>query len=233
MKKPIIGITPQIDAIDAGYAASANYMNAIINAGGIPVILPLAKSESDIVQITQMCDGLLLAGGPDFDPALFGEDKLPECGEICPDRDEFELRLISSWLGSGKPILAICRGIQALNIARRGTLYQDIPTQICSEICHRMTEVSNKTIHAVDISLDTPLFSIYGKKKKVMVNSYHHQSVKSLGEGFAVMARAEDGVIEAMYLPYHKFCLALQWHPERLEDADTAKLFKAFIKACE
>lgn len=230
--KPLIAITPQTGKDSNDYVCKEHYVAGILRAGGIPVILPFTEDAEDIEQIVHRFDGLLLAGGPDFDPALYGEEKMPQCGRIFPIRDGFELKMIPAWLKSGKPVLAICRGMQALNIAQGGTLYQDIPTQIPSEICHQMTEVSNKTIHSVDISPDTPLFSVFGKEK-VMVNSYHHQSVKTLGDGFVVMARAQDGVIEAMYRPDHKFCLALQWHPERLEDADTALLFKTFIAAAK
>ncbi len=228
MKKPIIGITPQLN--DSGDIVSRpGYIECIKRAGGFPIILPF---EENIDQTVDLCDGFLLAGGPDFDPVLFGEEKLSCCGNISPQRDEYELRLISAALASGKPILGICRGVQALNVALGGTLYQDLPTQKPSSVCHRMTVVGSDVIHSVDILEGSPLRALLNTDR-TMVNSYHHQSIKNLGRGLEITAVAEDGVIEGVSLSNHPFCHGLQWHPERLENKDTERIFAALIRACK
>jgi len=134
--------------------------------------------------------------------------------------------LTEAALNTDKAILGICRGIQVLNVALGGTLYQDIPSQCKSEICHRMNTVSHDTIHSVILS--DPLQTVLGKSE-IMVNSYHHQAVKSLGEGLVITARCEDGVVEGICLPHKRFVHGVQWHPELLTDENTKKLFQSFV----
>jgi putative glutamine amidotransferase len=137
-------------------------------------------------------------------------------------------------LASGKPILGICRGGQLINVALGGTLWQDLPSQFPSEIHHVQKEEKFATSHSVSILPDTPLAAITGKNR-ITANSFHHQAAHKLGEGLRVMALADDGVVEAMYLPGHPFLWALQWHPERIYDidADARALFTSFIEACK
>ena len=229
MKKPIIGITPQLNAENGDYVCRLHYMNCVVRAGGFPILLPMCE---DMTQALEICDGFIFAGGPDVDPRIYGEVVMDCCGKISAPRDRYELQLISSVLQAGKSMMAICRGVQVLNVALGGTLYQDLPTQKPSEVCHQMTAVSNKTIHRVDILRDTPLYQLLAKDE-LMVNSYHHQSIKDLGGDLKIAAMSEDGIVESVYLPTHPFCLGLQWHPERLENEDTERIFRAMIEASE
>ena len=164
MKKPIIGITPQMN--DSGdYICRPHYIDCVLKAGGMPVVLPLDNVENAV----EICDGFLFAGGPDIDPEIYGEEKMDCCGKICAPRDQYELELLPAALQSRKPILAICRGIQVLNVALGGTLYQDLPTQKPSNICHQMKVVSSDVIHGIEIGEGTPLMNLL-QKNCTMVN---------------------------------------------------------------
>ena len=228
MNKPMIGITPQINE-EGDYLCREHYIKCIMQAGGIPVILPL---EESVDQTVEFCDGFLLSGGPDFHPNLFKEEKLKCCGNINSKRDMYELALIPAVLARKKPILGICRGIQALNVSLGGTLYQDLPTQKPSSVCHSMSVVNDDVIHSVDIIDGTPLNSLL-KTNQTMVNSYHHQSIKNLGRGLEVSAVAADGVIEGVFLRDYPFCQGVQWHPERLKNTDSFYIFASLISAAK
>lgn len=223
MKKPLIGITPQLNE-NGDYVCRHHYIDCVLKAGGMPLVLPLDDVESAV----DLCDGFLFSGGPDIDPQIFGEEKLECCGRISAPRDQYELSLLPVVLQRSKPILAICRGIQVLNVALGGTLYQDLPAQRPSGVCHRMTVVSSDVIHGIEIIDNTPLRNLLGREH-TMVNSYHHQAIKDLGDGLDIAALSEDGVIEGVYLTTQPFCLGLQWHPERLEGADTDRIFRALV----
>lgn len=231
--KPIIGMTPLVDRTAGMVMMLHTYTESILDAGGIPMVLPLTEEEKDIEQILKVCDGFVFTGGHDIDPELYGEEKL-DCVGPCKERDDFEMRLLPKAIESGKPVLAICRGMQLLNVALGGSLYQDIPTQLPSQVEHRMSPASDKVIHEISIVDETPLMDIVGKKC-IMVNSYHHQCVKKLGDELEVMAYAPDDIIEGVYMPEKKFVVAVQWHPERIykNHEDNKKLFEAFIKAVE
>lgn len=230
--KPIIGILPMINAEGHSYIVDS-YIPPITKSGGLPLLIPYTEDKECISEYVKLCDGFLFAGGPDIEPWRYGEQKAPECGECTPPRDAVELLFFPEILKSGKPILGICRGSQLINIALGGSLYQDIPTDIGKSIAHRQIEPHNSHSHEAAFDECSPLLAIFGTKR-AKINSFHHQAIKELGRGLSVMARADDGIIEAAYAPEHKFLWALQWHPERLFECDepSKKIFGAFICAC-
>lgn len=231
-RKPIIGIVPLYDDEKDSYWMLPGYMQGIEEAGGIPLMLPMTADAGTLSQITELVDGILLTGGHDVSPSLYGEAKSPLCGVPCKVRDEMEPKLIELMLGADKPIFGICRGIQLLNAALGGTLYQDLPAENPSEVDHHMVPPYDRAVHTVRIVPDTALASILGKDM-LGVNSYHHQAVKDLSDRLLPAAYSEDGLIEAAYMPDKRFVLAVQWHPEFSfrTDADSRKLLSAFVAA--
>ena len=232
MKKPIIGVTPLWDKEKNSYWMLPGYLEGLEEAGAIPVILPLAADGADIAQFADLCDGFLFTGGQDVAPQLYREALKPTCGELCPARDTLERELLNRALEQDKPILGICRGLQFLNVALGGTLYQDLPTEHPSEISHSMKPPYDRAAHTVRILPDTPLAALL-QKPELGVNSCHHQAIKTLAPGLVEMARSTDGLIEAVYLPGKTFVWAVQWHSEMSLRADEAsgKIFKAFVEA--
>lgn len=216
------------------------YLSAVIAAGGIPVLVPLGLDEPRLLRALDRADGLLLAGGEDIAPSLFGEAPHPNLGTVDAERDAAEMALARRALDMGLPLLAICRGIQALNVAAGGTLYQDIPSQVPGALKHHCfyPEYPRDHIaHTVDIAPDSRLAAILGRDgvalSAVPVNSLHHQAVKALGAGLRVVAQAPDGIVEAVEGTGGAWVLAVQWHPEELvaSRADMRALFRAFVEA--
>lgn len=232
--KKIIGISHSGDAKEGVYRIGEEYVRSLTDAGAMPVILTPAHSKEEIDQLLDMCDGILLSGGPDYDPSLYGEEKLADCGEVSAERDAFEILLTKAALERGMPVLAICRGIQTLNVACGGSLWQDIPSQIEGAIHHSTYGDGVNAIHNVKISDDGIFDKIDFGEKCFEVNSFHHQALKRLADRLTVFAISEqDGVIEGAYDKNAKFTVGVQWHPERLSDRDeNAKaIFRAFVEA--
>ena len=225
----IIGILPSVDK-NKNSTALYHYVCSIEQAGGTPIVLPYCETDSVLDDFVRLCDGFCFAGGSDIDPARYGEEKKETCGDIIEPRDDFDFRAFNKILKTGKPILGICRGAQLINVALGGTLYQDIPSEITTEIKHRQTEADEVRTHEVHIAENTPLYKILGQAQ-IGVNSFHHQAAKKLGAGLISIAKADDGVHEAYYLPSHRYLLAVQWHPERLYDENSGKIFKDFVNA--
>ena len=221
MDRPVIGITSSqfIDTASHGvfprHSISKAYSEAVYKAGGTPVILPffgdLAANMLDLI------DGLILTGGADIDPARFGDDEVhPKTYDILPDRDEAEIELTRGALARDLPILGICRGIQVLNVAMGGTLYQDVPDQFSAEIEHRQHEEAipaDEAGHTVTVEPGSLLERTYGEES-IPVNSFHHQAVKDVAPGLVATGASEDGLIEAVESPDRAFVLGVQWHPE-------------------
>ena len=228
--KPIIGLTVSIEN-DATVTAAVPYFAAIEKAGGLPLILPYVREET-IAAFVDACDGIFLTGGKDICPARYKEATSPLCGETQPLRDETELAVARLAIAADKPILAICRGLQLINVALGGTLYQDLPVERPTAIPHRQEGDIFAPSHDILIAKDTPLFSLI-EKERMAGNSFHHQAVKTLGGGLAAMAYAEDSTVEALYAPALTYLRAYQFHPERLydKDGDNRKIFTDFIKA--
>lgn len=230
--KPIIGIVTDIDN-NLVTAVPDAYNKAIEQAGGTPIVLPYVRDEQTLAHFAALCDGFLFSGGADIDPRRYGEEAKPTCGGIEPYRDEMEFLLFQKALNASKPILAICRGIQLVNAALGGTLYQDIPSEFPTEIAHRQTEPKFSPSHEVNVLADTPLYGLVNTDR-IRANSFHHQAIKTLANGLKVMATADDGIIEAVWAPDHRYLRAYQWHPERLFEIDESnrKIFKDFIGVC-
>ncbi|MDN7241970.1 gamma-glutamyl-gamma-aminobutyrate hydrolase family protein [Planococcus sp. N028] len=234
--KPIIGITSSVELGRDEYAVEIADTEAVLRAGGLPLILPHLTKEADIDQLVGKLDGLFAAGGYDIDPTLFGEEPHPNLGVIIPSRDHFELLLIRKMLEAGKPILAICRGAQILNIAAGGDMYQDLPAQFKGTLLqHQQKAPKFHGSHFVQVEKDSLLYRLTGEEQ-LKVNSRHHQANRLVPSPFVISGTANDGVVEAIESTVHRFVLGLQWHPEnmaRAEDAPSLRIFEGFIAACQ
>lgn len=214
---PIIAITPSWDDEKKRVVINNDYVEAIIRAGGSPVLMPLTNNEDVARTILQSVDGLLLSGGADVSPSVYKEEKLPVCGETAPARDLFETWCIHYAMQRRLPILGICRGMQIFNCVMGGSLYQDIATQFKADLKHPCYDTPRDCVHVVEISDNTKLRDVLGLDA-VPVNSRHHQAVKKLGRNLRACAYAPDGLIEAMESTDGYPLLCVQWHPESLED---------------
>ena len=231
MKKKIIGVVPLWDDEKESLWMLPNYLDAIISESALPIVFPLTTDEKDIKQLASMCDGILFTGGHDVSPSVYGEQKRDVCGEPCAARDTMEGILLDICIQAQMPALGICRGIQFFNAYLGGTLYQDLPTDFPSTVEHHMSAPYDKYIHTVSLIKDTPLYDLL-RVDTLPVNSYHHQAIANLSPKLKPMAIAEDGIVEAVYLPEHPFLWAVQWHPEFLYGCDepSRKIFREFLR---
>lgn len=239
---PVIGIPAVARSKSASeYAVRASYCEALTAAGGVPLLVPPA-SEPLLCAAYRRLDGLLLAGGGDVAPERYGAANSGKVKFVNAERDALELTLTRWALADGLPILAICRGIQLLNVAAGGSLLQDIPSDVAGALAHQDDEPAPHRAHAMEVTAGSRLATIYadghdGSAPLVIgVNSRHHQAIDRLAEGFRVTARAADGIIEAIEPAdaADRFVLGVQWHPEDLapHDAATRALFAAYCAAC-
>ncbi|MFD0715576.1 gamma-glutamyl-gamma-aminobutyrate hydrolase family protein [Paenibacillus sp. GCM10027626] len=226
--RPLVAITMNHEEISSTLRHA--YVDSIVRAGGIPFLVPAGLDEEAATQISLATDGLLLTGGHDVDPNLYGEPPAQELGEVTPERDALEVMLIRAFLSNKKPIFAICRGAQILNVALGGTLYQDVHVQLHS-IQHQQKSRLKHYAHPVSAVDDSLLRQLVGKET-FRVNSIHHQAVKSCPASLRISAMAEDGVVEAIEGNGEMFVLGVQWHPEATEDDVSRKLFEGFVEAC-
>ena len=245
MTKPIIGITSNFmadipEAVKAGIAApnqpwvllADEYVQALERAGAVPVILPAHVRFEENENLFSRLDGVVLSGGNDVSPMLYGERFGEHCGMLDPKRDDYEIRLASYALERDMPLLGICRGLQVLNVAEGGALYQDLPSGGFKS--HSLWSGDRNTgTHQVKILEESPLWEILGKDE-VWVNSFHHQAVRQLAPTLkAAAVSSGDSLIEGAWKPGKRFALAIQWHPEMMfESALQAKIFAAFAAAC-
>ena len=244
IERPLIGVstsevriaervtpTPEGEPPDREMALGLKYLRAIEAAGGIPVVMP--PLHLDAVQpLLDRLNGVCLSGGPDLDPAEYATSRHPKLGPTEPDLDRFELAIARAADARGLPILAICRGMQAINVARGGTLIQHLPDRPDASIAHRQKLSGDRVVHAVDIEPGTQLHGILGRRR-VRVNSFHHQAVRKLGRGLHAVAWAPDDVVEGIEAPGSRFLVGVQWHAECLADRrpQQAALFEAFVDA--
>ncbi|MCD8339274.1 MAG: gamma-glutamyl-gamma-aminobutyrate hydrolase family protein [Burkholderiales bacterium] len=231
MRKPLIGITGSYSPEILTYVKS-NYIRAIDKAGGVPFIIPPELPKDSVRHLSEICDGILITGGEDVDPRLYGQKPHPKLGEVSPQRDILDKQIIEVCLKDEIPFLAICRGMQAVNVFLGGTLIQDIDSAIQTETKHVQPEHYTTLTHEViEVSNSTILRDIMGSSK-IMVNSRHHQAVDKPGKNVAIIARSTtDGIAEALVVLKHPFGLAVQWHPEWLvwDRPEHLALFKALI----
>ena len=239
--KPLIGITTgEITNQDEPWAATiygqkSSYSNAVIAAGGIPIFIPFMP-EDDLRHIYEKLDGIVFAGGNDISPSLYNEAQHPLTVNVSKERDAVEVKLMSWAIQDSKPIFAICRGYQLLNVQFGGSLYQDILTERPDSSDHQLSTHKKDYMHIAHTLKVTPqsrLAEIIGSTS-ITANTHHHQGVKTLAPDLLATAWAEDGVIEAIEHPTKPFIMGVQCHPESLQETDEkwAAVFKAFVKAC-
>jgi putative glutamine amidotransferase len=230
--KPLIGITISYDG-EHTLSLRRDYHDAVLQAGGIPILLPYLTDEQEMEELIDKLDGLILSGGFDVDPAWFGEEPHSQLGEVVPERDEVELKYCRLFLKTNKPLFAICRGCQVLNVAVGGTLYQDLPSQWENALQHSQRAPRFHPSHSIQMKEGSLLAKISGKLKQ-RVNSFHHQAIKEVKAPFTVVATSPDGVIEAIESTVHPFVLGVQWHPEGMAEKDSfaQALFSAFVEQC-
>lgn len=231
-EKPLIGVTPFYNCDTCMTYIKPGYMEAVIEAGGLAVLLPLTRDNEILARFMDEFDGFILSGGPDVDARYYGEPNLPFTGDISPIRDYMEIFIVKKCEERNKPILGICRGIQVMNVALGGTLYQDIPAQIKDREILKHSQDAPKwyPIHDIHIDEDSVVGRVFGKKV-IDVNSFHHQAVKNTAPGLVATSRAADGIIESIEHKTHKFMVGVQWHPELMWQRDRAhlKLFEEFV----
>ena len=244
---PIIGITGTLkEDVEAAaerplgryVRTDLDYVEGVAGAGGAPVVLPPLGEARSAASVVGCLDGLLLSGGSDLDPGYYGEEPDPELGPTIPERDAFEMALVDLALRRGIPIFGICRGLQVLNVALGGTLYQDLPSQWEGDVLkHRQVTPKWQPSHEVEVRDGTYTAEIMGRGGVVKVNSYHHQGIRDLAEGLAVTARSEDGVVEAVESKdlSDRWLLGVQWHAEAMRGVgpQQERLFEAHVSAAE
>ena len=231
--KAIIGITCGHTFDGSGrFYVNEPYVRCIEAVGGLPFLIPGLDDGKDIERLLGYVDGVLLPGGVDVDPMHFGENPMPSLGDVNPMWDDLELHVARVALQRDLPVLGICRGVQVLNVAAGGSLYQDIPSQIDGELCqHSQRAPRWYPIHGVMIELGSVLEKMLGPGE-VRVNSFHHQAIKELAPGFRMTAKSGDGVIEAVESKSHTFALGVQWHPEHMVEYYPRQLeiFRRFVE---
>lgn len=234
MRQPIIGITCLVDFKEERQRQNETYIQAVLKAGGVPVLLPAVDAEEVIKEHAQLIDGLLVSGGPDMDPQYFGEQPVPELGAVNPVMDAYESRLVRLILDLDKPLLGICRGEQVLNVVAGGTLYQDLRRALPGVLKHGQDQPRWFPSHTVRLVPESKLAAILGVEE-LPVNSFHHQAVARVAPGFIASAHAQDGVVEAIESQNHRFVLGVQWHPEGMwnQAKNYDALFAAFIQAAQ
>ncbi len=210
------------------------YGEAIEGAGGVPVYIPLIPKRGYLQTLSDKIDGLVLSGSnSDIDPAYYGEEPHPKLGPVIPERDETDFILLDIAESRGIPLLAICFGMQSLNVSRGGALIQDIESQISNPVKHEQGQAYNRQSHQIEIEPDSMLAQLAGSCA-TRVNSSHHQAIKEVGRNLKVVARARDGVIEAVIdVRDDRFVLGVQWHPEVGWERNgfSQAIFKSFIEA--
>lgn len=228
--RKIIGVMPLYDDEKESCWMLPGYMNMLEEQGAIPLMLPLTANPEALDYFLEICGGFLLTGGHDVSPEVYGAERSALCGPCCALRDRMETYILHKAVEQDKSVLGICRGIQLMNAAFGGTLYQDLPAEYGSPVEHHMEPPYNRAVHRVSLMPGGPLFAMLGKEE-IGVNSYHHQAIRALSPHFHEMARSEDGLVEGIYMPDRTFLMGVQWHPEfsYRSDENSRKLIGAFV----
>lgn len=243
---PVIGITASLKEDEESVAqrplgrfvrADLDYVEGVAEAGGVPVVLPSMLGLRAAEALLDGLDGLLLSGGTDLEPGYYGEQPIPGLGPTIPERDAFEMALLKLALRRGIPVFGICRGMQILNVALGGTLYQDLPSQLGGDVLRHCREASKEQpVHEVRVRRGSWLGEITGGRS-VGVNSYHHQGIKDIGRGLRASAVSPDRVIEAVEWRNlsERWLVGVQWHPEGMRETgpEHRDLFEAHVRAAE
>lgn len=241
---PVIGVTANLredpkseEQRPLGHFVRADfdYVDGVVGAGGIPMVLPPIVEMAE--KVAGRIDGLLLSGGSDLDPSYYGEEPVPELNATVPKRDAFEIALVEHALERGIPVFGICRGLQILNVALGGTLYQDLPSQLHPDlIAHRQQVPKWQWTHEVEVDGNSKVAGIM-ETDDIRVNSYHHQAIKDLSDDLVAVAHSSDGVIEAAESPNlsERWLVGVQWHAEAMRDVgpENRNLFRAHVVAAE
>lgn len=237
-KTPVIGISSYSE--NGSCRVNMTYVNSVRMAGGVPVVIPVTSDDEQIAAVLSAIDGLIMTGGEDFDPLKwFGEEPVRGLGEVVPERDEYDVKLVRAAVAKGIPVLGICRGEQLLAVAFGGTLWQDIPSQVSSSFVKHRQSPTTGTVgtHSIRIEKGSLLEQVLGKQQAV-VNSFHHQAVKDVPQGLKVTATAADGIIEALerngklerYPDGGAMILGVQFHPEVITNAGNPEFLPLFQK---
>ncbi len=212
----------------AGMVTPMSYIEALRQAGAIPVVVPPLVDDDAVATYVTKLDGLVLIGGRDIPPDAYGEEAAPQVVPMERQRWDFESELLRQWLATDKPVLGICLGSQVANVVQGGTLIQDISTEVGDTVSH---QAPDGAWHKVNIDEGSQLHAILDERE-TLVWARHHQSVETVGEDLAVVARSDDGVVEAMEMPDKPFAVFVQWHPERMDRTNhREKLFQALTEA--
>ncbi len=236
MPAPVIAALCNLNEGDGGAFSARQvlnqaYVDALLAAGATPLPVPCLDDNERIIALLERADGLLVTGGPDFDPRAYGEQPHAKLGSIAPARDHLDRVAIAYALDRPDlPVLAICRGIQSLNVVAGGSLIQDVPSQVAGALKHSQSAPGWYGTHDIEVAEGSRLREVLGAPR-LSVNSFHHQAVREAAPGFEVSARTEDGVVEAIERGGGAFCVGVQFHPELMaaRDPRIAALFKAFV----
>lgn len=246
MMKPFIGITCNYDSLDTigtvtklgmtgqdwNYVAG-DYVYAVEEANAVPVFIPFCRNMDHLTPLLERLDGILISGGHDIDPNIYGKRPMPYCGRIVPERDAYDLAVARYAYEHKKPILGICRGIQILNVLMGGTIYQDMQKEGWNEHAP-MGDIGprNYPVHEVNFTPGSILHRVYGNSTRT--NSFHHQAVHELGRNVTVTGRCEDGIVEGLEVSGGSaFTVGVQWHPEMMfDETEQKQLFRMFAEAC-
>ncbi len=238
MSKPIIGLSGSLlthkGKSFSGYLrafTNEDYVRAVVTNGGVPFILPVSEDEEVIKKQVALLDGLIITGGHDISPTCYNEEPLMKLEETLPARDTFDRLLFKYAIEKNIPILGICRGFQMMNVYFGGTLYQDVSYNKDIYIKHNQIDGPKIGTHSIEIEEDSKLYQAIGEKN-ILVNTFHHQVLKDLSKDLRVVARAKDGVIEAVEHKSYDYMLGVQFHPEMLFEVDSRmnNLFRQFIE---
>jgi putative glutamine amidotransferase len=237
MTKPVIGLTTSRmpnPSRQPAFGTSVPYPKSVADAAGLPVLIPLNLSDGDLDLLLTRVDGILFTGGYDIDPRQYGNQPHPKVEGVDANRDRVEIHLVQAMIHQGKPFFGICRGCQVINIALGGSLYEDLPEQFPGDVQHdNHDHPRNYLAHNIDVISDTHLSQILAVTT-TGVNSLHHQGIYKLAAGLQSSALAPDGLVEAFEVVNYPFGLAVQWHPEELQEhASMRSLFQAFVQSCQ
>jgi gamma-glutamyl-gamma-aminobutyrate hydrolase PuuD len=251
-RKVVIGLSPRLlrqVPSELGFRGKTlqyleeSMAHCVMRQNAVVVMVPTVERSDEVrswqvatADYVALLDGLILQGGADIDPTVYGEEPGAVLGPTDSVRDRFELELLRGFVAAGKPVLGVCRGMQLINVACGGTLYQDLPSAGLADLAHRVADLYDEHTHRIELAPGGWLQGIYGGAETARVNSIHHQGIKRLGDGLVVEARAPDGVIECVRMASASFVVGVQWHPEFHDERFPAllpsePLLRAFLEA--